>query len=462
MIKKTKLIIACAFACLGCGILGACAGSDPYERLGGYRVRFEANGGVFAGTPDTTLVDVYATENVEKGVKLIEPGSSVRGSGRESSTVSRENYFCVGWYRNKELRTDENGNALDAYGELCSVSGLEQSYVYSGRWNFNSDVFGLEDVTEGDYNFVLYAAWIPVFSYEIYDDSEELVGEVTFNPLTSSGELALPDYSEDTGAMVYGNFPESSGKTFEALYSDAAMSEEWTEDTVVHSGTLDYETGVAENIVNKFYARYKDGVWFKISTAKQFISNSRADGCYEILADLDFENLGWALATASFSGRIIGNNHTFSNITVMQSNYNQTNGGLFGKIDSTAVFTDVSFENIVYTLNAASRMNGASFGTFAGAIASEAAFENVSVQGTLQIGNVFYSETTGYPYDVGLLSGNLETGGIDYEIGCEIIAVQNGTSITYPHAVTVKKSTGEVILSANENETVCPEVQYID
>lgn len=452
-------MIACVFACLGCGILGACAGSSPYERLGGYRVRFEANGGVFAGTPDTTLVDVYAAENVENGVKLIEPGSSVRGSGRESSTVSRENYFCVGWYRNKELRTDENGNALDAYGELCSVSGLEQSYVYSGRWDFSSDVFDLEDVTEGEYNLVLYAAWIPVFSYEIYDDSEKLLGEITFNPLTSSGDLVLPDYSESTGAMVYGSFPEKSGMTFEALYSDDAMSEEWTEDTVVHSGTIDYETGVAENIVNKFYAQYKEGVWFKISTAKQFISNSRADGRYEILADLDFEGLSWGLANATFSGLIIGNGHTFSNITVTQSNYSQNYGGLFGRIDSTAVFTNVSFKNIVYKIDAASRMGGASFGTFAGAILSGATFENVSVQGTLQIGNVFPSYSG---YNVGLLSGDLKTEGIVYDIECEIVAVQSGTSITYPHAVTVNKTTGEVILSANEDTTVCPEVQYID
>lgn len=470
MRKKTKLIIGLTVACAGCCLLAACSSADgPYAEYNqdgsGVSVRYDANGGQFANRDGVVLVDVYPTAIAKKGVSLLEPGSSDRkGDNIANSRASRSGYFLAGWYRERTPRTDDAGNALDDEGNLCSESGKAQGYVYSGLWDFEKDKLTVDSdytYTEGEYTLTLYAAWVPYFTYTVYGETEdsnwEVVGTYVFNPtLITSPVLAVPAWNEDTGAMDYGDFPQSSGKTFVAAYADPDKQNAVTE-AFVHDGYVDYETGVAVGLNVDCYSEWKDGLWYKISTADQFVNNSRIDGCYEILNDLDFTdkswNAGFSSGSSAFTGKIIGNGHTFSNISVSQTNNSQTYGGLFGRIGADAVIENVSFENVIYTLNAASRIRGASFGLFSGNLSELATIENVSVKGTLQIGNVFASYDG---YSVGLLSGNLVTAQITYEIDCEILEDQN----KYLHCVTVNTATGEVVLSGNKDTSVKPDVKY--
>ncbi len=477
MKKKTKLIIGLIVACAGCCALGACSSAKgPYrdynQNGSGVSVRFDPNGGQFAGRDGVTLVDVYPTAVAQKGVKLLEPGSSDRDTSSGSnnavnSTATKSGYFLAGWYRERTPRTDASGNALDEKGVLCSESGNAQGYVYSGLWDFQDDKLTVASdyaYTEGEYTLTLYAAWIPYFTYTVYEETDkgwESVGIYEFNPNLTAAELHVPVWNEETGAMDYGEFPQAQNKTFTAAYSDPEKKNPVAE-KLEHDGYVDFEKGVAVGLNVDCYADWKDGLWYKIKTAQQFVANSRINGCYEILADLDFKDLVWNAGlsggSSEFSGQIIGNGHTLSNITVAQTSNSQIYGGLFGRIGATAVIENVTFKDVIYTLNAASRMGGSRFGLFSGNLNESAKIENVSVSGVLQIGNVFV------PYDkysVGLLTGNLVTSGIRYDIECEILVVKFAMKETYPHLVTVKTATGEVILSANQGDTsVKPDVKY--
>jgi hypothetical protein len=148
-------------------------------------------------------------------------------------------------------------------------------------------------------------------------------------------------------------------------------------------------------------------VWFNIYTAQQLLDNARTDGCYDIKADLDFAETGWttAFARGTFSGQIIGNNHTLSNISVTQSAVGQQYGGTFGRITESATIKDIAFANVTYYLNSGSRVYPSSFGLFAGELATGATIENVSVSGKLLIGNI-YRPTNDDSYHIGKICGN--------------------------------------------------------
>ncbi|MBQ9920757.1 MAG: amidohydrolase family protein, partial [Clostridia bacterium] len=120
-----------------------------------------------------------------------------------------------------------------------------------------------------------------------------------------------------SGKLNMNSFPEIDGKTFEGAYLDEAMTKPVTETL---TGDIDYEHGVSATERIRVYTKFAEGEWYRISTAEQFVKNSKLGGCYYIEADLDFTALNWsaALAGGAFTGRIEGNGHKFSNITFIQ------------------------------------------------------------------------------------------------------------------------------------------------
>lgn len=486
---RFKIIIGLLAACATALLCGACSSDNsPYGEFDkdgfSVSVRYDSNGGNFAGTSagNINLVDVIPLSAFENGgVKLVEPGSEGRGNGQLRSKISRTGYFLIGWYRERTPRVSENGEPLDAYGNVITYTqdaegnvkaSAEQGYIYSGLWNFDEDLLeieGGEKYTSKEVVLTLYAAWAPNFSYVFYEQEEESsswaqISSYSFNPLTQSNELDLPFWED--GAMNYGSFPQNSGKTFQAVYTDEALQSECTQ-TIAHTGRIDYEKGIAVDPVNKFYTEWKDGVWFRIQTTEQFIKNARADGCYEISADLDFTGATWpeGFARGNFTGTILGNGHTLSGITATQTDLSQLYGGLFGQISERATIRDITFENVVYQLLSASRYQGAFFGLFTGSLSEKATIENVTVSGELQIGNVYGLFAPGEKeddydnyydgYSVGLLSGNLVVKGIDYRIDCKAIAVQSGTTTSYPR-IARAQSDGSVRIYANEDPSKDP------
>ena len=453
MRNRTKVIIGLTLACAGALVLGACASNEsPYGEQAnrGYsvQVRYDRNGGIFGGNANTDLVDVYPLEKVENGVALTAPGDSVRkGNAVAASTATKSGYFLVGWYRERNPLTDEGGNALDEFGELCSVSGKPQGYSYSGYWNFDEKqkltMDDLTEVTEGKkttYTFTLYAAWAS-FQYTFYNEKAEggweELGSYTIIPPTVS--IGVPDWNETSGKMDYGYFPTRADYTIENTYLDKEKTSE-AGDEIKHPGTFDLQTGLAihsdtkhrANVINlPLYTTWREGTWYHITKAIQMTSSVDVKGCYEIAADLDFKGLNWAFSNATFDGKVIGAKEDgtpakLSNIEVMQGDSSQLRGGIFHTISAAAEMRDVFFENVTYTLGVATRFTGGEFGLFAGSLSADSTMENVQVSGTLEIGKVI-KDRNFENFTVGLLSGNLVLKGISIEnIELKFIEVELG------------------------------------
>lgn len=482
MKTRIKIIIGLMTVCAAAFLGAACAAdSSPYgdfdEKNFTVSVRYDSNGGMFASTSNINLVDVFPVSLFEKGgVKLIEPGDADRGAGQVRSQISRSGYFLAGWYRGREERVSDSGEKLDVYGNpmVYNEKGealVEQGYIYSDPWDFDTDLLEIESgkkYTSSEVVLTLYAAWVPNFQYTFYAESESgsgwtEVATYSFNPVLEEGTLSLPEWNEDTGAMDYDKFPQLVGKTFSAVYSDAEKTDE-CEGSLIHTGEVDYEKGIAVDAINYYYSEWLDGTWFRIRTAKQLTDNARSDGYYEIYEDLDFTDVNWsdAFARGDFTGRIYGNGHTLSNITVKQvDSNNQLRGGLFGFIRPQAVIKDVTFEDVTYQLLSGTRQQGAEFGLFAGNLSNAATIENVTVTGEFQVGGVYalylpVSERAYYDgYSIGLLTGNLETKGITYSITCKAIEVTVGTTTSYPCKVSVNDD-GSIEISTNPNPSQDP------
>ena len=447
MNNKIRFLIIAVMLLAVCLVASCSQWDSPYEDLNdnGYNVsvRFDANGGIFAGTENVSIVDVFNISSLttnkdgKKEISLIAPNDSRRGT--VVYDISKTKSIFVGWYTDRQLRVDENGNPLDAYGVLTSVSGREQGYTYSGRWDFESSKLELDpnkEYSSEENVLTLYAAWVPSFAFNVYIENED--GE--FDILTSKEtlEIELPRWNEKTGKMDIKSLPTVEGKTFK----EASFTKDFSELlTGTVNGPIDYETGtISGDGTVEIYTRYMDGVWFKISTSKQFKDNSRVDGCYMIEADLDFTGIVWSstLAKEGFKGQIIGNGHKMSNITVNQSDATAMRGGLFGAIDAGAKIENITFENITYNLNSGSLKAGASFGLLAGTISSEATLTEISVSGALNISSEIYPDTE---YALGVLSGNAIDTGIDTSnIKCQV------TGDTEKLSIEVEKS-GHITLT---------------
>ena len=413
-IKLTALLAA--LITVLCILTGCSQWELPYEGLNseGYTVsvRFDPCGGAFANTENVQVVDVFRLADAKKDasgnyqLKLITPDDSRRGD--RAFSISKNGCFFAGWYRECSPRTDASGNPLDAYGRPTSESGLEQGYTYSGLWNFESDTLS---VPEGNYSseeplMTLYAAWIPYFNFEFYVQNEQ--GGFDLYESKQLIELDIPAWDLSTGKLNMNSFPEIDGKTFEGAYLDEAMTKPVTETL---TGDIDYEHGVSATEKICVYTKFAEGDWYRISTAEQFVKNSKLGGCYYIEADLDFTGLNWsaALAGGAFTGKIEGGGHKFSNITFIQADNSKTNGGLFGSLASGASIRGVSFENIKYTLGAGSRMQAPHFGLLCGQLSADAALDSVSVSGSEFIisGDIYPQE-----YTLGALVGNGDNRGV--------------------------------------------------
>lgn len=451
MKKQLKLLTAIGTLLIACLAFVACGNEwdAPYPALDdeGYTVsvKFDANGGVFAGTNNVTVVDVFNPDNAktnEKGEKefpLLSPDDPLRGK-EGAFPISRNGYIFAGWYTERAPRTDESGAPLDEFGVPTSESEREQGYVYNGRWNFKTDVLTVpaDEKTNSDTPVLtLYAAWVPYYVYEIYAP-DSITGDMSLVSTAQLVSLEIPEWNKKTGKLDMKNFPKRDGMTFDGAYLDKDMTVPVTE---ALAGEIDYKTGVSKSSTFRIYTKWLEGNWFKIETAEQFVQNSRIDGSYIISADLDFSDLTWnaGLAKGLFTGTILGNGHTFSNITVTQTDISQSRGGLFGAIDGGARIEDLTFENITYTMNTGSRITAPTFGLFAGTISESATLDGVSVSGTLVINEDCYPSID---YQIGLVSGNGVSGGIDSsEITCTV-SPDNSEKIS----VTVNED-GSVTLS---------------
>lgn len=398
-LTKTILLAALCLAALLCAS-GCSAEKTPYEvnndQQYNISVKYDANGGIFT-TNTSVIVDSYNLAELAKNasgkaeIALLSPDNAARGN--DAFSAIKNGYFLAGWYA---VRNEVAGGEADAY-------------TYADRWDFAAD--RLEVDPNGTYSaetpvLTLYAAWVPLFEVEFYDRaSGELISTLTLDP-TVKQTVTLPAWSTETGAIDMHDFPEKKGYTFASVSTDASGEQVLEGETFTHPGKLNTENGSAEQSVAKLYIDWTEGEWYRIYTAEQLSDNASMTGHYEICADLDFTDEIWptSFMYGNFSGEIKGNGYTFKNITVSQTNNSKVNAGLFGHLTEDASITDLTLENVTFTIEKGTRVTGACFGLLAGTISKDAALDGVAIKNsTLQIDSGCYFGVT--DYSIGLVCG---------------------------------------------------------
>lgn len=435
--KALLLILSAVLAAL---VLTSCGGSEtPYDKNNEENytvsVKYDANGGFFT-TNTSVIVDSYNVNDIPKNangnvdIALLAPDASERGN--DAFKAVKNGYFLAGWYTDRIEQTDASGN---------------KSYTYSGKWDFASNTLEIDPNRNYSANnslITLYAAWVPLFKIEFYDlTSNELIETFTYDP-TSSESIKVPKWNEKSGAIDMFDFPEKSGYTFKTAYYDVNKEKELVGETVEHCGKVDLATGTAVDPTLKLYVDWTEGEWYKISTAEQFIKNFSANGCYEILDDLDFKGKIWPTASmyGNFSGRINGNGHVFKNIEVTQTQNSKVNAGLFGQLTENAEISDLTLENVCFTIKAGTRVP-ANYGLLAGTVSANATVENVKiVGGVLQIDSECYFGVD--DYSIGLVCGSGNDQCIENaDISCSVVGEN-------PDRITVAVDGNKVTLEFNE------------
>ena len=381
----------------------------PYEinDQDGYTVsvKYDANGGTFT-TNTSVIVDSFSIDDLKENsdgqveIALLSPDDSKRGN--DAFKAAKNGYFLAGWYAERS----DNG--------------------YSDKWDFEEDLLQVDPrktYSADEPVLTLYAAWVPLFEIEFYSlDSGELMDSYSFDP-TTAGDIKVPAWDEETGAIEMYHFPEKKGYTFNKAYYDENGKEPLDAEMVTHPGVVDYETGVAENPVLKLYVDWMEGEWYHIYNTEQFVENASINGNYEIHADLDFADEIWptSLMYGNFTGVIKGNGHTMKNIEFTQTNNSKVNAGLFGYLTETANISDVTFENVTFTLKKGTRVVGTSYGLLAGTISEGAKLSNVKILGSkLQIDTSCYFGVD--DYSIGLVCGMGNANAVaTAQITCEVV-----------------------------------------
>lgn len=401
MNRKIKaLLTACLLLVTVMFVTGCAEEANPYEvnDAEGYNVsvRYDANGGIFT-TNTSVIVDSYNVSETNGTIALLSPDDSRRGN--DAFEAVNNGYFLAGWYTDRTEQADG-------------------TYTYAGKWDFESDLLTVEDAAShsaAEPVVTLYAAWVPLFEIQFHSlDSGEYLDSYTFNP-TTAGDLKIPTWDEETGAIEMYNFPERSGYTFNGVYFDAEGTQPVETETIAHGGTINYTDGTAQDHVMKLYVDWTEGEWYHIYNVEQFLDNASVNGNYVIHADLDFSEEIWptSLMYGNFAGSIQGNGHTFSNIEVIQTNNAKVNAGLFGALTESAEITGLTLKNVTFTIKAGARMAGTSFGLLTGSLSSEAVLTDVQIlSSTLQIDSGCYFGVDDYV--IGLLCGMGDASKLDY------------------------------------------------
>lgn len=365
-------------------------------------VKYDANGGTFT-TNTAVIVDSYDPASNAK-IALLPPDAKERGN--DAFTAVNNGYFLAGWYRECTKQSDG-------------------TYIYSGKWDFENDLLEIDPA--GEYSsaepvMTLYAAWVPMFRINFRDlQSGEILDTYTFDPNTGAS-LTVPALNEETGAVEMHKFPERSGYTFNSVYYDAEGTKLVDTPEVVHTGTVNFENGTAENGTMDLYIDWTEGEWYHIYNTEQFLDNASVNANFVLHADLDFAGEIWptSLMYGNFSGSIQGNGHTIRNVELTQKNNSKVNAGLFGHLTENASLTDVTFENVTFTIQAGTRVMGTNFGLLAGTVSNDAQLENVHIRSScLQIDSACYFGVD--EYVIGLVCGMGDATRVNADITCAVV-----------------------------------------
>ena len=382
-----------------------------YSQFGkeGYNVRvtFDSNGGTFKGST-SSLIDLYNPDEVDEGgIKLLAPDDTKRGKDNVL-TLTKAGHFLAGWYRERTLIDPNNPDS---------------GYTYSGKWDFESDRLEI-DADKGysadESALTLYAAWVPYFEYEIYAKDES--GNDVLITSTSAINLTIPEWTDGDVTLNMDNFPVREGYTLESVDysgSDVIVNELNGKTTI--TGKWDEATATLVTPTIKLYTTWQEGERYRIYSVNDLIKHASSDGYYEIYSDLDFEGLEWpsAFVNDKFTGKIFGNGHTISNVSVESTSRSRINNGIFSSLDGSAYIENLNFKNVTHTINLMSVAPGASYGLLVGNVATGAGFKNVTVEGKIIIGDDCEGLAGNSDYSIGKIAGSGDVSGISSDVTVE-------------------------------------------
>ncbi len=224
------------------------------------------------------------------------------------------------------------------------------------QWNFATD-----RVT-GD--MTLYVKWKPDYNVRVvYGDN----GEHSYVLKVTSEDYKMSAFRE----------VEWEGHTFYGFYTDPEFQ---------NPITFPYTVPVSDETPTvTVYAKYIEGKFSIIRKAADFGKSIKAGLNYYIDADIDLTGIKMTVGDV-YTGKFIGNGHTIKGLTVTRKQGKlDTAYGLFCEIAKTAVFENITFEDLSVSVELDNDLNGQInyLGTFAGLVRSEATFTNVSITGGL-------------------------------------------------------------------------------
>lgn len=222
-------------------------------------------------------------------------------------------------------------------------------------WNFDTD-----RVT-GD--MTLYCRWMKDYTVQV------LYGENN----AQSSEVVI---ANESGVLDSLSSPKWTGHTFVAFYYDAAY-------TKLVSFPYQHAQNDAQP-TETLYARFLEGNYRIVRKASDLKTIS-AGAKYYLLNDIDMAGQKVSVPEI-FSGEIVGNGYTISNLSVTRSQTKTGEAfGMFNRLADNAKISNVTFENLTVTVELNNEQNNMLIylGTLAGACDDGATLENVTISGRL-------------------------------------------------------------------------------
>lgn len=216
-----------------------------------------------------------------------------------------------------------NGFIFVGYYE--GTKAADGTITYGEKWDFSKKVSA---------NMTLYAKWDIQYRVRI---NFVIDGNVT----DVSTDVAVPANAAQLTSL---KDPVWNNHTYVAMYSDSECNNPLTVDSnnpFVHGCTQ-------SNPVADVYAKFIEGVWTLVYTAADMRTISPGTRLY-LMNDIDCTGVDISISRNTFSGAIVGNGHTISNLNYVANGETNTsarayNFGLFTQVTGVEI-RDVTFAN---------------------------------------------------------------------------------------------------------------------
>lgn len=266
--------------------------------------------------------------------------------------------------------------------------GTEEEPVYKFNeedlWDFESDKIS-EENTDENKQLTLYARWSepPTIFFVDADDTDNVL--LKWENVDIKKKMTCPTTTEK--AVIE---KTDGDKTAKYSLLDYYFDPECTKKVVWgnESKTIDEIITEQDNPLIYVYCKYIEGEYKRIKSEYDLKKIKDMNGKYILASDIDLENKDWKAIKGEepFSGVLLGNGYTISNLNIDATNRvsklaaitaEEKSYGLFSEL-SGATFNGVNLKNVTVTVGSGSNVELCA-GAFGGR-AAKTVFENCSIQ----------------------------------------------------------------------------------